>query len=330
MRKSASYSQYSDEILSLQQIMEKITKNYYRFGGLVLVSEFPLPGLAMLPPQPADVSIQLGNAPSMADKRDACEIESGCLATPDEYCHTFPGIVTFYVRGAEEIVVQPLDSSRLKELHSLLYSVIFAVMFHRRGLLPLHASAVAVEGRVFGFLGKSGAGKSTLAAHLELRGYPVTADDLLLLTKTAHGVTRVTPCAPWLKLWEDAFDGIGRQTEGLEPIAGKDSKFMLPLSRNLAEEQLPLAALFLLESSNGAETRFTRLEPAAAVAKLMLYVYPILLIHKLGQSAALFQQCAEILEHVPVFTFSRPWNSELFDEVLDRLKEKFAEVATQK
>lgn len=309
--------------------MEKITKHFYRLGGLVLVSELPLPGLLALSPQAADVSIRLGIAPSLAVNRDARAIESGCLATSDEYFHTFPGIVSFYVRGGEEIIVQPLDSSRLKELHSFLYSVIFAVVFHRRGMLPLHASAVAAKGRIFGFLGRSGAGKSTLAAHLERRGYRVTSDDLLLLSNTGKGVTRVTPCAPWLKLWEDAFGGIGKQTAGHEPIAGKDSKYMVPLPEDLSEEPLPLAALFLLESNSNAETQFTCLEPAAAVVKLMLYVYPILLIHKLGQSAELFQQCAEILEHIPVYSFSRPWDADRFDEVLERLEEKFSEIAAQ-
>ncbi len=309
--------------------MEKISKHFYRLGGLIIASELPLPGLLRLAPQPADVSIRIGIAPFLTDKRDAREIESGCLATPEEYFHTFPGIVTFYIRGGKEIVLQPLDLSRLKELHSLLYSVIFAVVFHRRGMLPLHASAIAVKDRIFGFLGRSGAGKSTLAAHLERRGYQVTADDLLLLSNTGQGVTRVTPCAPWLKLWDDAFDGIGKQTVGLEPIAGKDSKYMVPLPQNLPEETLPLAALFVLESNTDDETQFTRLAPAAAVAKLMLYVYPILLIHKLGNSAELFQQCAEILEHVPVFTFSRPWDPSSFDAVLDRLEEKFSEVAMQ-
>ena len=309
--------------------MEKITTYFYRLGGLFILSEFPLPGLTMLPPQTPDVTIRLGIAPFPAAKRDAREIEPGCLATSNEYLHTFPGIVTFYVRGGQEIFVQPLDSSRVKELHSLLYSVIFAVVFHRRGMVPLHASAVAVEGRIFGFLGRSGAGKSTLAAHLERRGYPVTADDLLLLSSSEQGVTRVTPCAPWLKLWEDAFDGIGKQTEGMEPIAGKDSKFVVPLPQNRAEEPLPLAALFLLESNTDGEIEFTRLEPAAAVAKLILYVYPILLIHKLGQTAALFQQCAEVLKNVQVFTFSRPWDPDRFDAVLNRLEEKFSEIAMQ-
>lgn len=309
--------------------MEKISNQHYRLGGIVIASELALPGLQTVPAQPADVSIRLGITPLLTNKKDARDIESGCLATLDEYSHTFPEIATFYVCGGDRIVVQPIDSSRLAELHALLYSVIFAILFYRRGMLPLHASAVAVEGQIFGFLGRSGAGKSTLAAHLHRRGYQVTADDLLLLKSKGQGVTKVTPCAPWLKLWEDAFDGIGRQTAGLEPIAGKESKYMIPLPAGEPEEAPPLAALFILESNFESEARFTRLSPAAAVAKLMLYVYPILLIHKLGQNANLFRQCGEILEHVPVFTFSRPWDAARFDPVLDQLEAKFLEIAMQ-
>jgi hypothetical protein len=309
--------------------MEKNSNHYYRLGGIVIASELSLPGLQTLPAQTADVSIRLGIAPLLTVKGDAREIESGCLATLDEYLHTFPGIVTFYVRGANEIVVQPLDSSRIAELHSLLYSVIFAILFYRRGMLPLHASAVVAKGQIFGFLGRSGAGKSTLAARLHRRGYQVTADDLLLLNSAGQGVTKVTPCAPWLKLWEDAFDGIGKQTVGLEPIAGKDSKYMIPLPAFEPVGALPLAALFVLESNFESEARFTRLSSAAAVAKLMLYVYPILLIHRLGKNADLFHQCGEILEHVPVFTFSRPWDAGRFDPVLDQLEAKFAEITMQ-
>lgn len=307
--------------------MEKISNSYYRLGGLVIVSELPLPGLQALPAQPANVSIRLGIAPCLTSKRDAYEIESGCLATSDEYLHTFPGIVTFYIRGGEEIIVQPIDLTRVDELRSLLYSVIFAILFYRRGMLPIHASAIKTEGRIFGFMGRSGAGKSTLAAHLQRRGYQVTADDLLLLNNSSNGVTRVTPCAPWLKLWEDAFDGLGSRIAGLEPIAGKESKYIVPLSMGQQEEMLPLAGLFLLESNSSDSVQFTRLAPAAAIAKVMLYVYPILLIHKLGDDEELFRQCGQILNHVPVFTFTRPWDSTSFDPVLDKLEAKFAEIA---
>lgn len=52
----------------------------------------------------------------------------------------------------------------------------------RRGRHPVHASAVAVEGRAVAFVGPSGAGKSTAAALLARRlGAPLLGDDQLLV-----------------------------------------------------------------------------------------------------------------------------------------------------
>ncbi|HVJ09547.1 MAG TPA: hypothetical protein VM554_14305 [Acidisarcina sp.] len=196
--------------------------------------------------------------------------------------------------------------------------------------MPLHASAVSVDNKVFAFLGRSGAGKSTLAAFLSRRGYQVIADDLTLLSRGNSGVTEVTPCAPWLKLWGDALNGLAEPVDGLELIAGKDSKYRFPIAQGgtVAESRLRLAGLFLLDSNEERETEgeasIRPLEPAAAVAKLMLYFYPILLIHKLGRNAELFRQCGEILETAPMWIFRRPWNLGSLERSLGTLEAHLA------
>ena len=48
-------------------------------------------------------------------------------------------------------------------------------------LFQVHASAIAMKGRVFAFLGESLAGKSTLALHLAAQGERLFGDDRLLL-----------------------------------------------------------------------------------------------------------------------------------------------------
>ena len=302
--------------------MAKITFRLYRLGGLTIASQLELPGLPRARTESVDVTLRIGTPPLL---KDAFEVEPRCMANGCEYLHTFPGVANFYIRGGEEIVVEPFDLNRLDELRSILHAEIFAVLFSRRGLLPLHASAVCAtgsDGRVFGFLGRSGAGKSSLVAFLSRRGYKVIADDLTLLNRTCEGVTKVTPCAPWLKLWGDTLDGLAEPVQGLEAIAGKDSKYRFPLTRGAgeAEELLPLAGLFVLEFTTGEEVVISPFKPAAAVAKLMLYSYPILMIHKLGGNAQLFHQCGEILATVPMWTFSRPWNLAKIENSLDILQ----------
>lgn len=303
--------------------MEKITTSQYRLGGLVIESELQLAGLPVVHEQAKDVVIRIDTPPRISE--DAREIEPGCLANPLEYWHSFPGVANFYLRGGDEIVVEPLDERRLDEARSYLFSVIFAVLFFRRGLLPLHASAVRVNEQVFAFLGRSGAGKSSLAAGLRLRGYQVIADDLTLLHPTTEGVTKVTPCAPWLKLWKDSIPHVAAHESNWEPIGGKDFKFRLPLSEKGGEpSSLALAGLFVLERSDSGAVQMSSLPPAAAVAKMMLYAYPILLVHKLGGNSALFRQCANILEHVPMWSFTRPWDLKEFGAGLDFLEERFS------
>jgi hypothetical protein len=298
---------------------EKITTKVFRLGGLAIGSELPLPGLPEVEARSIDVSIRIGEAPSMLS--DAIEIEAGCLANADEYLHTVPGVAVFYLRGGCDIIVQPLDFSRLGEIRSFLHSVIFAVMFFRRGLLPLHASAVKVQGRVFAFMGMSGAGKSSLAAYLGRRGYQVIADDLTLLNRTKNGITKVTPCAPWLKLWQDALDGFGMPREGLNPVAGKHTKYLLPLADAASDvdQSLPLGGLFVLETGTADAVELLPLAGAAAVTALMDYTYPRPLVHKLRGDAELFKRCGDVLGTVPVSTFRRPWDLASFDPSVDRL-----------
>src|ERR1035438_1386916 len=50
-----------------------------------------------------------------------------------------------------------------------------------RGIEPLHATAIVVNGEAVAFLGDSGCGKSTLAATFLGRGYSLLTDDVLVL-----------------------------------------------------------------------------------------------------------------------------------------------------
>ena len=63
----------------------------------------------------------------------------------------------------------------------LLGGAVWPVLGWQRGLLPLHASAVARGPDLHALVGVPGAGKSTLAAALARHGYPLFTDDVLFL-----------------------------------------------------------------------------------------------------------------------------------------------------
>src|SRR6202012_638909 len=109
-----------------------------------------------------------------------------------------------------------------------------------------HASAVSNGKGVVAFVARSGQGKSSLAAHLVQRGFGVVGDDVCLID-TAMERAMVIPAAPWLKLWRNSLETLGKQADGLERVFSEDDKYRLPLKSPLSPE--PIHRLIFLESA---------------------------------------------------------------------------------
>ena len=56
-----------------------------------------------------------------------------------------------------------------------------AILMQRR-LLPLHGSAIAINGKAYAIVGDSGAGKSTLASAFLNKGYQLISDDVIAVS----------------------------------------------------------------------------------------------------------------------------------------------------
>jgi len=117
-----------------------------------------------------------------------------------------------------------------------------------RGYEALHAAAVDSPEGVVAFAGPSGAGKSTLATELMRRGWPLFADDALVLKREASGV-RAHPATPHMTLAEDPPDAIESLELGtiLANLAGEQ----WIAADLLRQEPRPVRMLCLLERAPG-------------------------------------------------------------------------------
>ncbi len=95
-----------------------------------------------------------------------------------------------------EMLFDMIDGSRIDclpgrswsgALSPAFYATIAALTLAWRGAVPLHASAVTIDGRGIILCGASGAGKSTLTASLISQGAQFIGDDLTILWPTDHG-----------------------------------------------------------------------------------------------------------------------------------------------
>src|SRR5229473_1307322 len=161
---------------------QTVETTFYRLAGLRIVSEFPLFGIQTCDDEAAGrgeilirrASISERLASATATFRDQQYI--GRYNGRDVLLD-FPGVGRFLVRDGKEILVDPAPASEEGEVRAYLVSTAFGVLFHQRGIMPLHASAIYLADGCVAFVGDSGAGKSTLAAALAQRGHEVITDD---------------------------------------------------------------------------------------------------------------------------------------------------------
>ena len=160
-------------------------------------------------------------------------------------------MATYFVRDGVDILVDQETGAADLDVRSYLMGSLFAVLCHQRGLLPLHASAIAGPQGAVAFLGASGAGKSSIAAFLSRRGHRVLADDICLVDPAAPRDQRVLPVAPWLKLWSTTLDAMGESDRGLPRVFSDDEKYRYALQQH--EASTPLAEIILLERARGPD-----------------------------------------------------------------------------
>jgi hypothetical protein len=293
----------------------------YLIGGITLISEILLPELPRIQqqsPTPHPVQIRLGAVPSHLP--GAVELDPDCFATPAQYLVNIQGVARYLVTDGCEIVVDPHAAAPALDVRGYLLGSIFVVLCQQRGLLPLHASAIAGKSGVVAFLANSGQGKSTLAAHLAQRGFRVLADDVCLIDATQSGSAMVIPTAPWLKLWRSSLENLGRKAEGLERVFTDDDKYRLPIAPVLAPE--PILRLVFLEGNAiaSATVAVEEVPRVQAVPLLMNLTHHSYLLEATGQQKENFLRCGRVLSQARAYRLIRPWGLMHLESTVDVLE----------
>lgn len=262
--------------------------NAVRLFGLTIAGELPLPGLIQAPAgAPIDVTISRGKLGSDADL-------------------IIPEAGSFTVRDGREIVVDALPGVPDRNIRLFLLGSAMGLLLHQRGLFPLHANAVSLNGCAIAVAGASGAGKSTLAAWFSRSGLKLIGDDVLALKPTPNGMVAL-PGLPRVRLWREALDSFGLGSEGLEPsyVDGEYDKWDFPISLNsIASERLPLGAIYVL--AEGPEIAIRKLGGAASAEALFDHTYRGAFVERAGGTAGHWRTVAALAGSIPVFSLERP------------------------
>jgi len=300
-----------------------VTDRTYFSYGLRIRADFDIPGL---PPAvfdaSADVSVRTNPAPSRPPLTRTPWYQSPQLngaSRPDlTIWRTDPGgdYLFDYDDGTEFLIANNGTAVRCSwpaaaaaaDTAVYLRGPVLGFVLRLRGVLCLHASAVAVGDHAIAILGTGGRGKSTTAAALVQLGCPLLSDDLSALDLQA-GQFHVRPGYPWLNLWPDAGEvlyGSATDLPRVAPAGGINDwwdkrRVALDTTRQFQSHPLPLAAVYVLaERSDDERTPHVGpLAPQEAFIKLTDETYANYAIDA-ATRAAEFESLGHLVRSTPV------------------------------
>lgn len=298
----------------------------YKVFGLHITSDILLPELltTLDTPDVPEVNITLGKMPiniiNPIDKKDSYQVAKNQLY------FRIMGVGSYYITNGNCIVVEPDEQAEERLVRIFLMGTAFGALLMQRGILPIHGSAVVIDGGCVIFTGVSGAGKSTLLAAFRENGYFFLTDDVAAVTMDATGVAWVHSSYPQQKLWRDSAENIGVDIASLMPFyTGFDrDKFAVPIHKGFWSSPMPLVAIYEIGVERCREVTLNPFMGMDKLAVLMRHTYRSYLLDGLGLKVAHFKQCATVAGQVSVSRLTRPEGIFSTEEQIRLVKQDFA------
>lgn len=276
----------------------------------------PHAALALPDPHPAvallarEMRVRRGKVPGAIGGHEVAR-DQFCLAGDSYLMRADDGIAVHYRRG-EGLTLEAPEDADPRDIALWLNGSVYAAVAALNELLPIHASAVAWNGRVHAFSGPPGAGKSTLAAGLGVEGLPLFCDDTLILDLSGDGPVHCLPGHKRLKLWPEGV-ALAEAIAG-EQVASDYPKHFAKPAAGAISQVLPLAEILFLEA--GEEPAFFPIAAGERIARLQDDHYTA---HLFEAAAALpraerFAQLAGIAARISMRRFVRPFDPARFVE----------------
>jgi hypothetical protein len=213
----------------------------------------------------------------------------------------------FSVEAGRDVIYEQARATSDEVLAEQIMQPVLGALLHQRGLLALHASAIASDTGVVALLGRTGSGKSSLAVWFHVNGRLAVADDVCPIDVTSAPM--FTGGSGYLKVSPDLLRQLAIDDRDVRTIPGDTRGRVRLRTLEAPRPARPLTAVYLLrrvEESSPAPT-IRRLAPTAAVEALVRHTYRRQYLRGLGLLARQFAACAVVSRHVPVkeIRFSR-------------------------
>lgn len=275
---------------------------HYRAYGLRLDSDIDLPWPASGRGGGPDVTIRLGEVPrtlvSPADEFGYWQ------AAPNAFLLSVDGIGRCLVSdGGRRIAVAPAGENG--DAHICLLDSALAACLQMRGVLTLHASAVATAAGAVLFAGAAGVGKSSLAAALVDRGYSLLADEVAGIVPGGACPPRALGGFPQIRLWPQTTNGLDASWRNGAPVRPGIENRAVP-ARRFHGGKLALHTVCFLSLTDGEDVLVEPLARGSAFTGLLNSTYRARQLHGLGQTLSHFHAMTAVVRRAAAKRVVRP------------------------
>ena len=136
----------------------------YKVFGLRVLSEIQLPELPRINEQEETREVIIRTADLFQKWSEFTNTEQNFVVDKNVVMIRIPDTAIFSIQEGKQIIVSPMGNTCEDKIRLYILGICMGALLMQRGILPLHGSAINIDGKVYAILGNSGAGKSTLAA----------------------------------------------------------------------------------------------------------------------------------------------------------------------
>jgi len=283
--------------------------------GLGIVTNRIIPGVPASTIASEDLRISFGSLPAWFHTApgEACYIadyKSECgepalrvfrLLDGKYYRFYYADQTQFVIdRSGSEVWAEWSSPLTLEDTATYLLGPVLGFVMLLRGVVCLHASAIAIGNEAIALVGPAGSGKSTTAAAFAERGYSVLAEDVVTLDDRGERFL-VRPGYPCIRLWPPAVKALYGSETYLPKLTPNWDKCYMDLSERFHSEPLPLAAIYQLgERQHDSVAPFVeKLDRTEGLIALVANTYATKLMDK-QMSAREFELLTRVVGNVSV------------------------------
>ena len=282
--------------------------------GLGISANRPIPGVPTSPIESIDVNINFGSVPGWIHELESPQSQLSYTAEytdnsgqpvlrvfrllDGKYHHFRYADDTEFVvdQAGAEIWATWRSPLTIEDTATYLLGPVMGFVMLLRGIVCLHASAVAIGNEAIALVGPAGSGKSTTAAAFANRGYGILAEDVVTLDdRQDHFLVR--PGYPCIRLWPASVKALYGSETHLPKLTPNWDKCYLELSHGFQTQPLRLAAIYLLGERQDDGAVIETVDRAKGLMSLVANTYATKLMDK-QMRAREFELLTRVLSNV--------------------------------